>query len=350
MSGMYQPVVAVALSGGVDSLVSGYLLKQQFRQVFGIHFKTGYESGAPDVENLGAQLDMPVHTVDLSGVFETEVVSYLIDTYLGGRTPNPCFMCNPKIKFGALLDAAKGLGAQFLATGHYAGVVNAVSFPDRQIPRPWLEKGEDPRKDQSYFLARLTPDQLDRVIFPLAGYTKDRVKALAARENLVPLSKGESQDICFIRDGDLSQFIIQKKGIDPQKGPIRDMAGEQVGTHNGLHTFTVGQRRGINCPASEPYYVKRIDPGTNTLHVCFKKDLAQKEMWVSQLIWNETGTDRIIDVTTKIRYSHRAAASRLEIEGSQGRVIFEDPQNAVTPGQGAVFYIDNRVAGSGIIT
>lgn len=345
---MNQPSVAVALSGGVDSLVSGHLLKQQFSRIFGIHFITGYETRMVNLEGLKQQLGFDIFTLDLSGRFEKEVVKYFVTTYLKGKTPNPCLVCNQKIKFGALLAEARRLGADFLATGHYATVVNRATFPDRHLTAPWLEKGEDPRKDQSYFLSRLTPEQLDRVIFPLAGTNKDAVKDIAAREGLRPEHPSESQDICFIHDS-FSRFIIQKKGLTPQKGPIRDLSGKRVGTHKGLHTFTVGQRRGINCPASEPYYVHTIDLAHNTLHVCFKQDLARSDMGVDDIIWNDSDTSGIQEVTTKIRYSHQGAASRLERKRTRGRVIFEIPQNAVTPGQAAVFYKGTRVAGSGII-
>lgn len=178
---MAPPVVAVALSGGVDSLVAGYLIKQAHKNVFGIHFTTGFEKISVDVNALELQLGFPVHTIDLSQVFEQEVVAYFMNTYLEGRTPNPCVVCNQKIKFGALLNEARALGADALATGHYATIVNPLSFPDRNISNSWLEKGADPLKDQSYFLSMLSADQLEQILLPLAGYSKLQVKAVAKK-------------------------------------------------------------------------------------------------------------------------------------------------------------------------
>lgn len=347
---MESPAVAVALSGGIDSLVSGFLIKKAYKKVFGIHFTTGYEAVPVDTGVLEEQLGFEVHTVDLTRTFEKEVVDYFISTYMAGKTPNPCLICNWKIKFGALFDHARDLGAHALATGHYARVINHFSCPGKKIASAWLEKGDDPKKDQSYFLALLSSQQLERLIFPLADIPKDRVKKIAAENNLVPSVPSESQDICFIKEEKFSDFIIRKTGIQPSPGKVMDINGTQVGTHNGLHTFTVGQRRGINIPAQAPYYVRGINMGDNTLQVCFKQDLAQTRMKVDNISWNYPDDQKILGLVTKIRYGHKGAASTLMRSGRRGDVIFDTPQNAVTPGQAAVFYIGNRVAGAGIIT
>ncbi len=345
---MASPVVAIALSGGVDSLVAGFLMKKAYKEVFGVHFTTGYEKTPTNVKALENQLGFPVHTINLTQLFEKQVVQYFISTYLEGKTPNPCVICNKQIKFGALLEKARTLGADAIATGHYATIVNPLAFPDRKISKSWLEKGVDPLKDQSYFLSMLSSEQLDRIILPLAGFTKPQVKMLAKKNNLSPTTSAESQDICFIQDTGFSQFILDKKGISPTPGPIKDINGKIVGTHKGLHAYTIGQRRGLNCPASEPYYVRYIDLSTNTLVVCFKKDLAQTKMQVGNIIWNYSGTHEI-SMISKIRYSHKGAASRLICNGASGQVIFDSPQFAITPGQAAVFYQGNRVLGAGII-
>ncbi len=346
---MSPPVVAIALSGGVDSLVSGFLIKQAYKEVFGIHFTTGYETLPVDTDALETQLGFPVHTIDLTQTFEQEVVDYFISTYLAGKTPNPCLICNQKIKFGALLSHAEKLGADALATGHYATIINKFSFPDEDITYAYLEKGADPKKDQSYFLSRLTSDQLGKLIFPLASTTKTEVKEIARKHGLVPSVPSESQDICFIQETSFAQFITRKKGLRPSSGNIVDVDGKIVGTHKGLHTFTVGQRRGINVPAPEPYYVRRINMADNTLEVCFKKDLARSEMDVDDIIWNYSDAGEILNLTTKIRYAHKGGESQLTRKGAKGHVHFEAPQNAITPGQGAVFYLGNRVLGAGII-
>lgn len=351
---MHTPVIGVAVSGGVDSLVAAFLLKQQYKQVFGLHFTTGYETRETDINRLKDQLKMDIITLDLSEPFENQVVQYFLSTYARGKTPNPCMVCNQKIKFGVLLEQAQKQGVDYLATGHYATIVNALTQTDDAMPHPRLEKGVDKKKDQSYFLARLTCEQLSRISCPLAGFSKDQVKALAARHSLVPVTSKESQDICFIHDNTLTSFFTGKTGLSPKPGPIMDIHGRRVGTHTGVHAFTVGQRRGINCPSSEPYYVRRIDPFTHTLHVCFKKDLAQQQMTVDQMVWHDTRSDTLpdnaaLDVAVKIRYRHKEAPARLIRQGTTGQVWFNHPQYAVTPGQTAVFYRGDRVLGSGII-
>ena len=346
---MKNPVVAVALSGGVDSLVSGYLLKQKYKHVFGIHFTTGYEKEPADHTGLENQLGFPVTCIDLSKVFEKKIVQYFIQTYLKGKTPNPCIICNKEIKFGELLKIVQNMGADFLATGHYATVVNPISFPNKKIPHCYLEKGTDPLKDQSYFLSMLSCDQLEKIIFPLAGMIKQEVKAFARSKHLAPPQPRESQDICFIHDNNFSRFILEKQGMTPCPGDIIDMNKKIVGRHPGLHKFTIGQRRGVNCPSSEPYYVKKIDIKNNILEVCFKKELSEKRIKLAQINWNFSNLEKISDIITKIRYSHKGALSSLSLNGSCGELVFDEPQNAITPGQAAVFYKDARVLGAGII-
>nr|WP_320014638.1 tRNA 2-thiouridine(34) synthase MnmA [uncultured Desulfobacter sp.] len=343
------PVVAVALSGGIDSLVAGFLIKQRFKKVFGVHFTTGYEKNVPDVSALASVFGFPVHTIDLSREFETRVVDYFVSTYMAGRTPNPCLVCNVQIKFKALFDHAQKLGADLMATGHYATVVNRYTPGRKKIEQAWLERATDLKKDQSYFLSMLSPEILDRLVFPLADFTKSRVREFAGQHNLVPLVPHESQDICFLPDKHHGEFIIAKTNVFPKPGPVVDSQGKIVGSHQGLHKFTVGQRKGINIPGPAPYYVKKINMNTNTLHVCFKSDLAQKRMKVEQIVWNYPEKENIRNLTVKIRYGHKAAPARLDWDKILGIVTFDTPQNAVTPGQAAVFYHGNRVLGAGFI-
>jgi tRNA-specific 2-thiouridylase len=346
---MSPPVVAVALSGGIDSLVSGYLLKQKYNHVFGLHFRTGYEKDPVDSSLLENQLGFPVFCVDLSQAFEEKVVAYFIRTYLEGKTPNPCIVCNREIKFKELMIRARQMGADVLATGHYAAVVNSFSFPEKKTDRAYLEKAKDSAKDQTYFLSMLTRDQLERIVFPLAGMKKEDVKTFAQAKGIRPIHPGESQDICFIHDNDVSKFILKKQAIKSEPGNIVDMDGKIVGRHSGLHQFTIGQRRGINSPAREAYYVKRMDMAANILEVCFKKDLSVKHFQVKEINWNEEDRETVPDIMTKIRYSHRGALSTLTMKRSSGEVVFHEAQNAVTPGQAAVFYRGVRVLGAGII-
>jgi tRNA-specific 2-thiouridylase len=346
---MINPVIAVALSGGIDSLVSGYVLKQQYKHLFGLNFTTGYEKSKTDVHLLEAQLGFPVSSVDLSSQFESRVIRYFTDTYLEGKTPNPCLICNKTIKFGALLDHARKMGADILATGHYATVINSHTRPGHPEKDAFLCRGDDPKKDQSYFLSLLSANQLKHTLFPLANMTKERVRAFAKEHRITPLYPSESQDICFVHDSNVAGFIMEKTNIPPEHGQIIDATGKVVGRHKGLHRYTIGQRRGLNCPASEPYYVKKINMRTNQLEVCFKRDLMQQAFFVKDIVWNYPRTETIGSITVKIRYSHTGAQADLDFNGTDGRVTFHAPQNAVTPGQAAVFYKENRVLGAGII-
>ena len=343
------PIVAVALSGGIDSLAAGFLIKERFKNVFGIHFTTGYEKGVPDVSALASVLGFPVHTIDLSKEFQTRVVDPFVSTYMAGRTPNPCLVCNMQIKFKALFDHARKLGADLMATGHYATVVNRYTSDRKEIGQAWLERGVDLKKDQSYFLSMLSHEILDRLVFPLAGLTKTQVREFAGQHNLVPVVPGESQDICFLPDKNHEAFIKAQTGICPKPGPVVDSQGRIVGSHQGVYKFTIGQRKGINIPGPAPYYVKKIDINTNTLHVCFKSDLAQKQMKVEQMIWNYPEKKELGNLTVQIRYSHKAAPAGLDWDDTGGIVIFDSPQIAVTPGQAAVFYRGNRLLGAGLI-
>ena len=340
--------VAIAVSGGVDSLVSAYLLKQQERDVFGVHFLTGYEraidSNVEAVQSLGRQLGIEVVVIDLKTQFKSRVVDYFTAAYRNGKTPNPCLVCNPSIKFGVLLDKARQLGASRLATGHYARVEASRGGRYR------LRKGLDETKDQSYFLARLTQAQLARACFPLGSWTKVQVRALAVEKGLRPLTRQESQDVCFIRDANYADFLIKTGDVSPQSGDIVDTAGTRVGTHSGLYRYTVGQRRGINCPASQAFYVTRIDTRRNRLVVGFKDELATKSCRVTDINWIAGAPEGPMAIDTRIRYRHSAVPSRVSPVGRDGAVVrFDRPQAAVTPGQGAVFYRGDEVIGGGWI-
>ncbi len=356
--------IAIALSGGIDSLVAAYLLKKQNVDLFGIHFQTGYENKQIDLAEAGKRLGIKIKCIDLADNFEIHVVNYFIKTYLKGKTPNPCIICNKKIKFDALYKVCLDFGADCIATGHYAGIKKDKSGHN------CLVKAKDSTKDQSYFLAMLDRYQLDRTVFPLGNICKSEVKEIAALNNLIPPEKKESQDICFIKQNSFSDFIISKQGMKPVPGKIVKTNGEIIGVHNGLHEFTVGQRRGLNCPGPAPYYVKKINIKNNTLVVGFKEELLKKELFVDNIHWTGKPITCCREIGTKIRYRHREAKSLFipdtsdskspSTSGSSSKsnpssgknmakIIFNKPQFAVTPGQAAVFYSDNEVLGCGII-
>jgi len=357
-------VTAIALSGGIDSLVSAALLKDQGHQVMGIHFLNGYESRDhrtpgetfdPEsaafkaytkrtVDPLADQLDITVHIVDLKDQFQQLVVNYFVEEYGSGRTPNPCLVCNPSIKFDILFQHARSLGAQYIATGHYARIKR------RKDGLLGLLRGVDSHKDQSYFLARLTQKQLSRAILPLGEHTKAQTRNLARELGLVPTSTNESQDVCFIKKGTYGDFILKQPGFAVAPGPIEDVHGRRIGQHPGLHRFTVGQRRGINCPAASPYYVVRLEPERNCLVVGGKQDLLSPNCRVEGVHWIAQPPREPIRVQTRVRYRHRAVSSLLS-PTSRGAVEiqFDTAQSAVTPGQGAVFYDNDAVLGAGWI-
>ena len=350
------PTTAVAISGGVDSLMAAFLLQEQGHQVIGIHFVTGFEAQgrsrpehAPDehhpIQSIGQQLGIPIKIVNIRAEFKAKVVDYFCRTYLGGQTPNPCMRCNPLIKFGIIYQIANTLGAQRLATGHYARIKTDHAGHHR------LFKGMDSQKDQSYFLARLNPQQLARACFPLGELKKSDIRQIAGQKGLHPVTTGESQDICFIKDESYAEFIAKQTGLKPHPGLIETTDGTVIGEHQGLHQFTIGQRRGINCPAAEPYYVVRLDIGRNRLIVGTQKDLLSDECRVTDINWICDPPAEAMNVFTRVRYrSTEVASTVIPLENRSAIVRFKTPQAAITPGQGAVFYRGDEVLGSGWIS
>jgi tRNA-specific 2-thiouridylase len=290
------------------------------------------------------RLNIPLKIYDGTERFNAKVVDYFIDAYRAGQTPNPCLVCNPVIKFGDLMRFSHARGADLLATGHYARILPAAGGGVR------LFRGKDPGKDQSYFLARLSRGQLASSLFPLGEMTKTEVVALARKNNLVPIVAGESQDICFIKNGDYGEFMARQPGFQPHSGSIVNTAGKEIGQHRGLHLFTIGQRRGINCPAEAPYYVVRIEPDDNRLVVGRREDLLTSSCRVVEINWIAEVPTTPMPVTVKIRYRHRAVPAMVfPLNNRSAQVRFDQAQAAVTPGQGAVFYRGDEVMGGGWI-
>ena len=360
MSRFSEAKTAVALSGGIDSLVSAFLLKQQGDDVVGVHFITGFEAAsiettsgkaaagqnhAKDISGYLFRLTgIETHIIDIREAFEKRVVRYFIETYQSGKTPNPCVVCNRKIKFGLMLDHARTLGANRIATGHYARIRKTSSG------KPVLQKGADAAKDQSYFLAMLAPEQLESACFMLGDKTKTEVRAIAAQNHLEPFYKKESQDICFIRNTTCQDFLAARINHPEGEGDIVDSAGNVIGRHRGLFRYTIGQRRGINCPAARPYYVLDIDTTNNRLVVGFGDELYQNRCYVSGVNWIGGKPSGPVAVKTRIRYRHRAVKSAIIPVGESTAIIeFEEPQAAITPGQLAVCWqYDTIIAGGWI--
>ncbi len=341
-----KPKTAVALSGGIDSLVAAFLLKQKNENILGLHFSTGYEKTetAHAIAGIADQLGIPLYTIDCRQVFHAQVVDYFTSTYLSGKTPNPCAICNACIKFGVVLQTARRLGATRLATGHYARVERDANGIFR------LKKGADSAKDQSYFLALLSQDQLSTACFPLGRMTKKEVLALAEKNSLVFAKKSESQDICFIEGKDYAGFIGSRMGSAEKSGMIVNARGDILGAHNGLHHYTIGQRHGIHCPADQPYYVLKLDIAHNRLVVGYKKELYKTGLAISGINWIGPKPMQSVEVFVRIRYRQKAAAAVLTpIGDNTAGIRFKRPQAAVTPGQVAVCYQEDEVIAGGWI-
>jgi len=336
--------VAVALSGGVDSSAAALLLKEAAYEVIGIHMRLWdsphSEYQAHRAETICRILDIPYHQVDLQKEFELCVVDYFCREYRQGRTPNPCVACNQHIKFGLLLDKALSLGADYLATGHYARVEHS-----RDGHR--LLKAADTGRDQSYFLYNLTQEKLGHVLFPLAEHSRDEVKQMAKQAGL-PTAARSSQDICFISQKNYGAFLSQRFPGTP--GDIVDTRGKQLGQHRGIAFYTIGQRHGLGLASAKPLYVIRIEPESNRIVLGHEKELYSQKLAAQKLNWISGKAPREpITVKAKIRYKSKEAEASLFFRNGSVDVHFAQPQKAVTPGQAIVFYNMDEVLGGGII-
>jgi tRNA-uridine 2-sulfurtransferase len=339
--------VFVAMSGGVDSSVTAHLLKEAGYDVQGIHLELFKASeNKPGNEHTGLErtcqiLNIPLHYLHLEDSFNNHIIDYFCREYSLGRTPNPCIRCNKNIKFGLLLEHVLKMGADFLATGHYA-----ISKVDSQ--GCGLYKGVDPAKDQSYFLYVLGQKQLEHILFPLGGLLKSQVKEIASGLGLPSAVIKESQDICFVPGNDSQAFLSSR--VNPQPGQIVDSEGKVLGTHQGLAFYTVGQRQGMGVSAKERLYIIRLEPPTNRLVIgpgslLFKSRLIAKDLnWIS----GHPPEDGL-EVKAKIRYRSKEAAAIIKIVENKVEVLFAEPQRAIALGQSIVFYREDRILGGGII-
>ncbi len=336
--------VAVALSGGVDSSAAALLLKEAAYEVLGIHMRLWesptFDYQAQRAENICHILDIPYHQVDLQKEFESCVVDYFCQEYQKGRTPNPCVACNRDIKFGLLLNKALSLGADYLATGHYARVEH---FRDGHR----LLKATDISRDQSYFLYTLTQEKLGRVLFPLGEHSRDEVKQMAKQSGL-PTATKSSQDICFISQKNYGAFLSQR--FSTLVGDIVDTRGRKLGQHQGIAFYTIGQRHGLGLASGKPLYVIRIEPESNTIVLGHENELYSQKLTAHELNWISGKLPREpITTQAKIRYKSKEAEATLFPRGDSMDVHFAQPQKAVTPGQAIVFYNVDEVLGGGII-
>ena len=351
---MMKKTVVVAMSGGVDSSVAAALLKKQGYQVIGLTmcFNLAEKDGAKpsccgfvgieDARGVCHKLGIRHYVINLNKDFYREVIQNFYQEYLSGRTPNPCVRCNQFIKFGILFKKAINLGAQFLATGHYAKIVKS-----RQ--GYLLKKAKDLKKDQSYFLYRLTKEQLKHIIFPLGNFTKPKIREMAADFGLSVAQKQDSQEICFLPDGKYRD-LIKTKGLNSVKpGNLVDKDGNILGVHQGISLYTIGQRHGLGVTGKYPLYVTKIDVKNNKITVGPHQDTLKRYFLIKDKHFIAKSFKKKIEIKVRIRYNHKEMPAVIHPIKSRLKVIFKKPQFAITPGQSAVFYDKNIVLGGGII-
>jgi len=349
--------VLVGMSGGVDSSVTTYLLKQQGYDVVGVTMKVWPQdcisraedkccgpSAIADARGVAHKLGVPHYVVDEADQFEKLVINYFSSEYRAGRTPNPCVMCNELLKFGNLWTKAASLGAEYIATGHYAIIEHHA---DRSV----LRKGRDDRKDQSYFLFSLRQEQLGRALTPLGGMTKPEIRAIARELGLKVADKVDSQEICFVPGNDYKAFLRSHLGDQEfHRGGIYDTAGKFLADHEGIEMFTIGQRKGLPGGSPKPLYVVDIDPETSRVIVGGEEDLICDEFEVDRVNWHVPENEIPATLSVKIRYAHPGTEATVEpLEKHRARIRLHTPQRAVTPGQASVFYDGDRVIGGGWI-
>ncbi len=345
--------IAVGLSGGIDSSTAIIRLHEQGHDVIGISMKAfdhdqGYgkdtsAQDALDAKQLCQSLGLNHHVIDVQEDFYQIIINYFINDYLKGRTPNPCLFCNPEIKFKRLLEAAQNLGYDYLATGHYAIV-------EKHNDDVILKKGIDPLKDQAYFLSRLTPAILKQCIFPLGETLKKDNIVFLEQRNLAISEKRESHEICFVPTRDYTEFLKEKVGQKIIPGDILDESGKIVGEHSGIPYYTIGQRRGLNAAFGKPVYVRKLIPETNSIVIGEKP--YDQSFTMSQVNWLANyDFSHPIPLTVKVRYFHEGEQSVITKipDSEEYSVQLENPVFSITKGQGAVFYLDNKVICSGII-
>ena len=340
--------VLVAMSGGVDSAVATLLLKEQGYDVTGVTLKllptAAADNAVADAKQAADTLGIPHIALDFCDRFEKAVVSPFTETYVAGHTPNPCILCNYAIKFGALYDYARAHGFDFLATGHYA----RINVDSDGVPH--LLRGKDPKKDQSYVLCSVPRDTLGHVLFPLGELDKPAVRTLAEQHGFVSASSKESQDICFIPDGDYARYLQTERGVKSIPGNFVDINGRKIGTHENVIRFTIGQRKGLGMGFGKPMFVLGKNPRTGDVTLGDEADLFASALHAVNVNWLcDPAALPTTGITAKARYSQQEAAVTVTPATDQMVVTFAAPQRALTPGQAVVLYHGDEVLGGGTI-
>ncbi len=359
---MEKKKVVVGMSGGVDSSVAAYLLKKEGYEVIGVTMQIWQDedvchlerkggccgvSAVEDARRVADSLDIPYYVMNFKKEFQEKVIDYFVDEYLHARTPNPCIACNRYVKWESLLQRSLDIGADYIATGHYARVRLLENG------RYTLQMSKIPDKDQTYALYNLTQDQLSHTLMPDGDYSKPQIREIAEEIGLVVANKPDSQDICFVEDGDYAGFIERERGEKLPEGNFVTKDGEILGRHKGITHYTIGQRKGLGLAMGHPVFVTEIRPDTNEVVIGENEDVFTSELYADQVNWMSIDGlhGKPLQARGKIRYSHKGAACTLTEAGEDRiHVVFDEPVRAVTPGQAVVFYDEeNCIIGGGTI-